>query len=58
MAHLKSETKIHDLSSCLYPPPLNTLKDLAFIKGILYSYFVLSIIVDNKGIKILKIDYL
>lgn len=58
MAHLKSETKIRDLRSCLYSPPLNTLKDLAFIKGILYSYFVLSIIVDNKGIKILKIDYL
>lgn len=56
MAHLKSETKICDFSPCLYPPPLNTLKDLAFIKDTLY--FVLSIIGDNKGIKILKTDYL
>lgn len=33
-------------------------KGLAFIKGTLCTYFVLGIIVDNKGMKILKTDYL
>lgn len=58
MTHLELETRMYDLSS-VYMPISTTFehKDLAFIKGALYSYFVAGIIVDNKSIKILKFDY-